>query len=246
MTRAVLLLATVAAAHTFSWPTSVAVMPDGSVLVVENGTGRVARVDPATHAVTTLAGGIAKAYSVARAPSGALYLSSGDRLVRLAGGKAAPIARAAGIGPIAVLPNGRVVYTDATRAYELAGTAKPIATGLSSPHGIAATRKGLVLVSDTGHGRVLRIDPKSGKATTLIRVGEPRGLDVAADGTIYLVEATAKRVGHYTAAGKRLGSVGPRFGDPYDVAVAGGVVYVVDTAASGTVRRVAPAGTTTL
>lgn len=238
-------LATVAVAHTFAWPTSVAVMPDGSVLVVENGTGRVARVDPATHAVTTLAGGVPKAYSVVRAPSGALYLSAGDQLLCIDGRKAVPVAHAAGIGPIAVLPDGHVVYTDAGAAHEL-GKAKPIATGLSGPHGIATTRSGLVLVSDTGHGRVLRIDPRTAKTTTLIRVGEPRGLDVAADGTIYLVEATAKRVGHYTAAGKRLGSIGPRFGDPYDVAVARGVVYVVDTAASGTVRRVTADGATTL
>lgn len=239
-------IAAIAAAHTFAWPTSVAVMPDGSILVVENGTGRVVRVDPATHSVTTLAGGIPKAYSVARAPSGVLFLSSGDSLLRLKNGKAVPVAHAAGIGPIAVLPNGHVVYADATRAYELAGKAKPLATGLSGPHGIATTRAGLVLVSDTGHGRVLRIDPKNGKTTTLIRVPEPRGLDVATDGTVYVVEATARRVGHYTANGKRLGSVGPRFGDPYDVAAARGVVYVVDTSASGTVRRVASTGTTTL
>jgi streptogramin lyase len=239
-----LLLAGIAVAHTFAWPTSVAVMPDGSVLVVENGTGRVARVDPKTHGVTTLAGNIAKAYSVAGAPSGALYLSSGDRLFRLEQGKAVSVAHAAGIGPIAVLPNGHVVYTDESRAYELHG--KVLATGLAGPHGIATTRSGLVLVCDTGHGRVLRIDPRSGKATTLIRVGEPRGIDVAEDGSIYLVEATAKRVGHYSAGGKRLGSVGPRFGDPYDVSVGRGVVYVVDTAASGTVRRVTATGTTTL
>jgi streptogramin lyase len=239
-----LLLAAFAAAHTFAWPTSVAVMPDGSVLVVENGTGRVARVDAKSHAVTTFAGNIAKAYSVARAPSGALYLSSGDRLLRLEHGNAIPVAHTPGIGPIAVLPNGHVVYTDASRAHEVSG--KVLATGLASPHGIATTRTGVVLVSDTGHGRVLRIDPRTGKQTTLIRVGEPRGIDVAADGSIYLVEASAKRVGHYSAAGKRLGSIGPRFGDPYDVSVAPGVVYVVDTAASGTVRRVTATGTTTL
>ena len=110
-----LLLAAVAAAHTFAWPTSVAVMPDGSVLVVENGTGRVARVDPGTHAVTTLAGGIPKAYSVARAPSGALYLSSGDRLLRLENGKAVPVSHSPWIGPIAVLPNGRLVYEVKTK-----------------------------------------------------------------------------------------------------------------------------------
>jgi hypothetical protein len=39
--------------------------------------------------------------------------------------------------------------------------------------------------------------------------------------------------------GKRLGFVGPRFGDPYALALAKGTIYVVDTSATGTIGRIA-------
>ena len=42
--------------------------------------------------------------------------------------------------------------------------------------------------------------------------------------------------------GKRLGWVGPRFGDPYAVVATPAAVYVVDTSATGTVVRVARDG----
>jgi glucose/arabinose dehydrogenase len=49
------------------------------------------------------------------------------------------------------------------------------------------------------------------------------------------------------ADGRRLGFVGPRFHDPYDVEVAsGGAVYVLDTAAAGRLYRVASDGKTTV
>jgi glucose/arabinose dehydrogenase len=88
---------------------------------------------------------------------------------------------------------------------------------------------------------VLRIDPKKRAETTLIRVGQPRGINVAADGMLYLVEAATHRVGHYRSNGRRLADVGPACTDPYDVAAStDGLVYVLDTAASGHVRVVAP------
>lgn len=86
-------------------------------------------------------------------------------------------------------------------------------------------------------------DPRTHVTTTLIRVGEPRGIDVAGDGSLFLVEATAKRVGHYGATGAHLGDAGPVFNDPYDVEVgADGTVFVLETAASGTIKRIAPDG----
>src|SRR3954468_22736426 len=54
----------------FRWPTSVTVDAGGSVLVVENGLGRVDSIDAASGRMTTLKAGLAKAYAVATAPSG--------------------------------------------------------------------------------------------------------------------------------------------------------------------------------
>ena len=151
------------------------------------------------------------------------------------------------IGPVAIADNGDVFYVTRTRLFCLraGGAPQTVATDLTGPHGVAVAADGSVLVSDTGTDRVLRIDPKSGAATRLISIADPRGIDVAPDGTIYVVESEAKRVGHFGADGARLRPVGPAFGDPYDlVAGPGGVVFVVDTAAAGVIRRVLPGGKT--
>jgi streptogramin lyase len=229
----------------FTWPTSVDVQSDGSLLVVENGLGRVDRVQPATGKRTVAASGVAKAYSVATGSSGAIYVSNDTVVQRIDGGKPTDVLDAnSQIGPIAVGPDGSIAYTTGTEALERSGdVTRTLVSNLGNPHGIAVTGDGRVLVSDTGHDRVLRIDPQTGATTTLIRIAGPRGIAVARDGSLYLVEAGAKRVGHYSAAGARLGSVGPVFGDPYDVdTAANGTVYVVDTAAAGTIVRVAPNG----
>lgn len=244
VTRLVLLSATAlsalglhtGAALTYTWPTSVDVAPGGSLVVVENGRHRVLRV-AGTH-TTVLAAGLAKPYEARVAPGGTIVLSNAHLLQRLgaSGGKPVTLARASeDIGPIAVAGT-HVYYTTSTSLFEL-GTQAPLASGLSSPHGLAVAKDGAVLVSDTGHARVLRVT--STGTTTLAQLAEPRGLDVAPDGTVYVVEAASKRVLHLSATGTRLGAVGPRFGDPYDVAVAPhGVLYVVDTAEAGRVVRV--------
>src|SRR4051812_8942701 len=67
---------------TFAWPTSVAREADGSLLVVENGLGRVVRVQPTTSHVTEVASGFAKPFAVARTSSG-LLVSDGHSLVRI-------------------------------------------------------------------------------------------------------------------------------------------------------------------
>ena len=229
----------------FAWPTSIDVQPDGSLLVVENGIGRVDRVQPSTGKLSVVASGLAKPYAVASAPGGAVYLSNDGKLQRIDGASPVTIADAGtDVGPIAVAPNGDAVYTTESQAFELTGgKAHVIASGLSGPHGLAVTADGAVLVCDTGADRVLRIDPSSGATKTLVHVAQPRGIDVAGDGSLYVVEAGARRVGHYSAAGTRLGDVGPVFNDPYDVEVASdGTVYVIDTAALGTIRRIAPNG----
>jgi streptogramin lyase len=234
----------------FTWPTSVDDQPDGSLLVVENGRARVLVVEPATGATRVLTSGFEKPYAAVRAPSGSIYVSDGRTLERVdAGGSPLTVATAdEDIGPLAIAPNGDVYYTTGTPLFRLpagGGAPQTVATGFTGTHGLAVAGDGAVLVSDTGGDRVVRVDPATGASATLFRTADPRGIDVAADGTIYVVESEAKRVGRYSVAGRRLGSAGPVYGDPYDVAAgAGGMAFVVDTAAAGVIRRVAPNGTT--
>lgn len=235
---------------TFAWPTSVQTEPGGSLLVVENGLSRLVRVS-ASGRMTELAS-LGKAYAVRRANSGAVYLTDGAVLRRLDGTSTPEVARAeAEIGPLAIAPNGDVFFVTETKLWKLAGgkgTPVRLAAGttFSAPHGLTVAADGSLLVADTGNHVIRRIDPATGAMSAFAQVDNPRGMDTAADGTVYVVDANAQRVVHLSASGARLGFASPVFGDPYDVSLAaGGLLYVVDTAASGHIRRVAPDGTAT-
>jgi len=222
-----------------------AVSLDGSLVLVENGRGRVLRMQPATGHTTQIAAGLLKPFQAVRAPSGSIFVSDAGALKRIEGG-GPPVTvatTAEDIGPVAVARNGDVFYATATRVSRL-GTARAIASGLNGPHGLAVASDGAVLICDTNHDRVRRIDPRTGVSSTLIKLTQPRGIDFAADGSVYVVEGVAKRIGHFSATGASLGTVGPTFGDPYDVEVAAnGALYVLDTAAAGGIRRIARNGT---
>ena len=171
-----------------------------------------------------------KPWGVARAPSGSIFVSDGGKLRRVDPGRAAvtvaTVAPAFEIGPVAVTPNGDVVYATAYALYRLRG-GKParrsrIAPGtiLNGSHGIAVASDGSLLVSDTDSNRIVRVT--GDRVTTFATLGHPRGIDIARNGTVYVAAADAHRIARYSATGKRLGFVGPRFDDPYALSVAEG------------------------
>jgi hypothetical protein len=218
----------------FTEPTSIDLEPGGTLLLVENNPGRVLRVDPKTGRVTVLVATTTRPYSIARAPSGGVFLS-GENLLRRVdpNGSLTTVAQAdSDIGPVAVAPDGDIFYTTETQIFRLAGGVGPpilVAAQLAGPHGLAVAGDGALLVSDTGNDRVRRIDRASGVITEFARIGSPRGIDVAADGTIYVIDSQQKRLVRLNAAGAPIGSLGPAFGDPYDVEVAdSGVAYVLE------------------
>jgi DNA-binding beta-propeller fold protein YncE len=229
-------------------PTGIDSRPDGSLLVVEFGLRRLVRVDLRVNRVTELTSFV-KPWGVARAASGTVYVSDQGWLKRIDPGRPPRIVATADpgieIGPVTVAPNGDVYYSTASALYRLpqgSGSPERIAPGadLASPHGLAVTRDGSVLVSDSDHDRVLRVDP-AGAVSTFASVGSPRGLDVAPDGSVYVASGAEQRVIHLAASGARLGAVGPAFTDVYALTVAGdGTVYAIDIGAN-TIRRIAPA-----
>ena len=250
----------------FTEPTTIYLEPDGTLLLVENSRGRVLLVDPSAGTVTVVASGFDRPYAVVRAPSGAIFLSSWNVLRRIEGGTNTIVAEAdRQIGPVTVGSNGDVYYATATRIFRLAGGAGPpalvagtgvqggggdggpaLAAEVSSPHGLGLTADGALLVSDTDNNRIRRIDLASGIITAFAEVQLPLGMDVGADGTIYVVEGSARRIVHLSSSGGRVGLVGPVFGLPYDVEVAGdGVVYLIDAGRVGRLRRIAVDGTVT-
>ena len=251
----------------FTEPTSIALEPAGTLLLVENNPGRLLRVDPATGRVTVLVPAMTRPYAVVRAPSGDLFVSTESRVERIGPGGARTTVADAGtdVGPLAVSPAGDVYYATATQVFRLAaGSGPPVrvaGTGveggggdggpaldaqLAAPHGLALAADGALLVSDAGNGRIRRIDPVSGVISALAQVGRPDGLDVLADGSLVVVDGQADRVVHLAPSGARLGLVGPVFTIAYDLAAApGGVTYVLEAGPAGRIRRVAADGTVT-
>ncbi|HEV2593406.1 MAG TPA: hypothetical protein VGU02_16095 [Gaiellaceae bacterium] len=223
--------ASAAPRRTFVWPTSIQAEPDGSLLVVENGTHRVLRVDPRTGAIRVVAGGLAKPFAATRTPRGVVV--SDDTALRLVGHGV--LTRASSqIGPVAAISGGFAFATQTAAFTLVGGKLAGIATGLAGPHGIAIER-GTILIADTGHNRLLA------GTHVLAHLKEPRGIAVDSAGRIDVV--SAGRIVRLTASGKRLGVVGPRFTDPYDVTVAqDGSLYVIETAARGWLVRVDPRG----
>jgi streptogramin lyase len=229
----------------FVWPTSVDVASKRSLLVVANGSGRVLRLDPATGGTVRLFR-VARAYSVVHAPKGGFFLSASGALLRVdpSGHATTLVTSAEDIGPIAVGPKGAVYYATATSVFKL-GSATPLATGPSGPHGLAVTDDGGLLVSDTGNGRVDRIDLATKEVETWATMGNPRGITIAPNNTVYIVNASIHRVVHLMIDGRRLRTVGKWFTDPYALdAAPDGSLYVIDTAALGRLYHIAHGATT--
>ena len=235
----------------FDNPTSVAVEPSGSLLVVENGAGRVVRIEPATGARSVLASRLSRPYSVSVRASGEVLLSTESNVVRLSAGGPQVVASLPGrqIGPILAAPNGDLYFGVEPAVFRVsAGTSVPVqlAGGLAAPHGLALTGGGSLLVSDTGHDAILRVDPSSGRVETFARQESPLGLALAADGSVYVCDDLRKRIVHFSASGERLGFLGPVFDIPYGLAAdpAGGV-YVTEARSKGRVKHIAPDGKVT-
>lgn len=235
----------------FDSPTSVALEQSGSLLVAENGAGRVWRVDPATGAKTLVASNLSRPYAVVVTVAGEILLSTEGNVVRLGAGPPQIVASLPGIqiGPILAWPNGDLYVGDESGVYRVpSGTTVPAALvgGLAAPHGLARAADGSLLVSDTGHDAILRVDPVTGQAQTFAQQLSPLGLAVASDGSVYVCDDVAKRIVHFSSSGQRLGFVGPVLDIPYGLAAdrAGGV-YVTEATAGGHIKHVAPDGTVT-
>jgi streptogramin lyase len=237
-------------------PTGIEVAQDGSLLVVEFGRSRLVRVQPSTGRVTRIAS-FDKPWGVARAPSGSIFVSDQGSLKRIDGASApatvVTVEPGIEVGPVTVAPGGDVYFSTASALYRLPqgqpGLPERLVpeTSLSSPHGLAVAADGALLVSDTNSNRVLRIDPVGGGVTTFAELGHPRGIDVASDGSVYVAGADEHRVVHLSAAGNRLAVVGPRFRDPYALAVAAdGSVYAIEPGPSGFIRRIAADGSSSV
>ena len=103
----------------FAQPASIAAAADGTLVLAEAAANRIVRVTTA-GVVTPLATGITNPYGIAVAPSGDVYATASDTLVRIdASGRVTPVFTVADLGPVTVAPDGRVYVATSTDVFRI-------------------------------------------------------------------------------------------------------------------------------
>ncbi len=153
----------------------IAAEPSGSLLTVEYRSGRLLRVDP-TGAVTVVATGLLRPYALARARSGAVYVTEAGELSRPTGS----LRRVLPDGSMAVI---RLRPPSPTRR---TAAARPI---LSQPFDLLPVGSRF-LVTDLPADAVYSIDPARRTARVVANVVEARELQRLPDGRVLVSSGT--------------------------------------------------------
>ncbi|HVF63172.1 MAG TPA: RHS repeat-associated core domain-containing protein [Casimicrobiaceae bacterium] len=244
--------------------TGVAVGPDGSLYLTDDGNNRIRRVGP-NGVITTVAGNGVAGFSgdggpavnaslrspagVALAPDGSLYIADNNRIRRVgldgiintvAGngvlgfsgdGGPAPQASLRNPSGVAVGPDGSLYFSDEDnnriRRVGLDGIISTVAgngvTGFSGdgglatqaslggdPDGIAVGPDGSLYITDDNNKRIRRVGPDGiittvagngvsgfsgdGGLATLASIGDPDGVTVGPDGSVYIADDDNNRI----------------------------------------------------
>jgi streptogramin lyase len=206
-------------------PAGILARDDGSLLVVERGRNRILEVGPDGR-FDVFARGIPAAWGLEADGTSAL-VSGGDGIYRVAA-KNERAARIATVraSPIVRAPTGDIYYANESEVGRIAagsGEPRPFNVEVAAPHGLALETDALY-VSDTGNGRILRIDLASG-VVTLHASGFHNllGIEPEPDGSLLGTE-------HDTGRVLRI----PRSGPAEIVATGLHKPYALDRAADGT------------
>ncbi len=193
-------------------PFGLVIGPDGALYWADFGSDRVLRLDLKTRTIRVVAGNGSKGYSGDGGPAksaqlsapheirfdskGNIYVAERDsHVVRYVDMKSGLISTAAGTGTRGYSGDGG----PATRAQ------------LAQPHSIALDTSDNVYICDIGNHRVRRIDVKTGIIMTFAGTGAadptpedaplagtptrgPRSIDIAPDGTMYLILREGNKV----------------------------------------------------
>jgi streptogramin lyase len=200
---------------TLANPAELAVLADGTLLVVEDGLGRLVRVDPAAGSVTQWQT-LEDPYGLALAADGVVFATSGNDIVRIDGsGGRTQVARFdTAIGPLELGPDGFLYVatarqqilrvnpaTGASSVYAGNGTGGAAGDGgpatsaqLQGVHGMAFGPGGALYLADTGNDRVRRIDATTGVITTVATIRIAVAATAAGDGSVYVTSGGDNRV----------------------------------------------------
>ncbi|MBK6311561.1 MAG: hypothetical protein IPF42_13665 [Candidatus Microthrix sp.] len=189
----------------FAYPAGVAVAPNGTVYVTDDDNNRIRAVNPATGAVTTLAGsgtaGFADGpsntaqfdnpFGVTVAPNGTIYVGdSSNHRIRAINPTTGQVTTLAG--------SGTAGFADGP-----SNTAQ-----FDNPSGVAVAPGGTVYVADRNNHRIRAINPTTGAVTTLAgstigfadgpgntaQFNYPFGVAVAPGGTVYVADRNNHRI----------------------------------------------------
>jgi glucose/arabinose dehydrogenase len=241
-----------AAPYALDNPAQVIEAQDGALLVAERGTrNRILRVDPTTGAFTVLATDVPSPWGLGFDTDGSLLVSSTSGLYRVADGKSATKVADVSISPFAVMKDGDVAFANETSVGIIpAGSGRPrlLPVTVNFAHGLALLGDGELAISDTGNGRLIRVDPVDGHTTVITTaLKTPLGLIAEPSGSLLAVEFDRGQVVRVSVAGD-VTTFARGLSKPYALArTHDGTVYVMEAGdvarASGALRRVAPDGT---
>lgn len=228
-------------------PGQVLARPDGSLVVTERAArDRLLRVEP-SGAARVLALGLDEPFGLANGRDGSLLVSAVGGVYR-SGTRLAAVEA----GPIAEAPSGVLFYAGRTEVGRVdpGGTVHRYALEVDIPHGLVLAPDGSVVILDSGHDRIVRLDPETGSSSVVATgLSTPLGIAREPSGALLVAEYGSGRILRVLPDGSRT-RVASGLRRPYSLTrVEGGAVYVVEAGElsrpSGTLKRIDPDGAVT-
>ena len=251
-------------------PYGVIIGPDGALYWADFGSNRILRFDLAAKRLNVIAGNGTKGHSGDGGPAKAAQLSAPHEVRFDSKGNIFVAERDSHVVRHIDMKTQVITTVAGTGAAGYSGDGgASVQAQLNQPHSIVLDKSDNVLICDINNHRVRRIDAKSGIISTFAGtgvnaptpdeggmlttpLGAPRSIEIAPDGTMYLLlragnkviamdpaRGTLKRIAGtgefgYTGDGgpalsAKFGAPGSAFNGPKGTALANNVLYIVDT-----------------
>jgi DNA-binding beta-propeller fold protein YncE len=203
-------------------PFGLVIGPDGALYWAEFGSHRVLRLDLRTRTISVVAGNGTKGHSGDGGPAKSAQLSAPHEVRFDSKGNIYVAERDSHVVRYVDMKSGLISTVAGTGTSGYSGDGGPANQAqLAQPHSIALDKSDNVYICDIANHRVRRIDAKTGVITTFAGTGEagptpeeaplagtptrgPRSIDIAPDGTMYLILREGNKVFSIDAAHMRL------------------------------------------
>lgn len=213
-----------AAAAELNSPQGIAIDSGGNLYIADSGNNAVRKITPG-GTISTIASQLNNPLSVALDSQGSVYIadSGNNQIVEVnAAGSTSTFAKLNGVLAIAVDGSGNVVAADASQIWKIAAqstgnaSATSIASGLTSPGGLAFASDGTLFIADTG-ANVIRELSTTGTLSAIAGNGmvgfsgdgglaldaelsAPSGIATGANGMLLVADTANNRVRSLTPA----------------------------------------------